>query len=88
MSLIIEIIRSIRNARRKPRSTGEADRGHVHAKNDSAIELHRQAIETLGQGAAAAHSWDPEQNRETMALKSCTSEEVDIVLPIDCGCRC
>jgi valyl-tRNA synthetase len=72
MGLIIEIIRSIRNARAEAKiDPAKRIEVHVHAKNNSAIELHRQAIETLGQSAASAHPGTTKEARTT-GPRSCT----------------
>jgi valyl-tRNA synthetase len=82
MSLIIEIIRSIRNARAEAKiDPAKRIEAHVHAKNDSAIESHRQAIETLAR-VQPLHILGSRTESRNDGAQVLHVGEVDIVLPM------
>ncbi|HWR71110.1 MAG TPA: class I tRNA ligase family protein, partial [Dehalococcoidia bacterium] len=82
MSLIIEIVRSIRNARAEAKiDPAKRIEAHVHAKNDSAIESHRQAIETLAR-VQPLHILGSRTESRNDGAQVLHVGEVDIVLPM------
>ncbi len=82
MSLIIEIIRSIRNARAESKiDPAKRIEAHVHAKNNSAIESHRQAIETLAR-VQPLHILGSRKESRNDGAQVLHVGEVDIVLPM------
>jgi valyl-tRNA synthetase len=82
MSLIIEIIRSIRNARAESKiDPAKRIEAHIHAKNSSAIEPHRQAIETLAR-VQPLHILGSRKESRNDGAQVLHVGEVDIVLPM------
>jgi len=82
VGLIIEIIRSIRNARAESKiDPARRIEAHVHAKNNSAIEPHRQAIETLAR-VQPLHILGSRQESRNDGAQVLHVGEVDIVLPM------
>jgi len=82
ISLIIEIIRSIRNARAESKiDPAKRIEAHVHAKNNSAIEPHRQAIETLAR-VQPLHILGARKESRNDGAQVLHVGEVDIVLPM------
>jgi valyl-tRNA synthetase len=82
MSLIVEIIRAIRNARAESKiDPAKRIEAHVHAKNNSAIEPHRQAIETLAR-VQPLHILGSRKETRNDGAQVLHVGEVDIVLPM------
>jgi len=82
MSLIIEIIRSIRNARAESKiDPAKRIEAHVHAKNNTAIESHRQAIETLAR-VQPLHILGSRTESRNDGAQVLHVGDVDIVLPM------
>ena len=82
VSLIIEIIRSIRNARAESKiDPAKRIEAHVHTRNSSTIEPHRQAIETLAR-VQPLHILGPRKESRNDGTQVLHVGEVDIVLPM------
>jgi valyl-tRNA synthetase len=82
ISLIIEIIRSIRNARAESKvDPARRIEAHIHTSNHSAIELHRQAIETLAR-VQPLHILGSRKEAKDEGAQVLHVGEVDIVLPM------
>ncbi len=82
MGLIIDIIRTIRNARAEAKiDPAKRIEAHVHAKNNSAIEPHRQAIETLAR-VQPLHILGARKESGKDGAQVLHVGEVDIVLPM------
>ena len=72
MSLVIEIVRSIRNARAESKiDPAKRIEAHVHAKNNSAMSRTARPSRRWP-GCSRCTSWDREQNRGTMGPRFCT----------------
>ncbi|MDM8000799.1 MAG: valine--tRNA ligase [Dehalococcoidia bacterium] len=82
MSLIIDIIRSIRNARAEAKiDPAKKLEVRIHAKRQSAIEPHRRAIEILAR-VQPLHIMGPRKEPPADGAQVLHVGEVDIVLPV------
>ncbi len=82
MGLVIDIIRSIRNARAESKiDPAKRIEAHVHAGNSPAIEPHRQALEALAK-LQPLHIQGPRKESRSDGAQVLRVGEVEIVLPM------